>query len=65
MRHSWLPLVVIFVNMTCQLRMKLKMKIRTPAGTDEHPLTGRRVRDGAVVMDEGRVKGDAVHIQRH
>ena len=34
----------------------------TPAGADGHPLTGGRVGDGPVVVDEGRVKGHSVHV---
>lgn len=37
----------------------------TPGGSNEHPLAGGRVGDGSVVVDESRVKGHAVDIQRH
>lgn len=37
----------------------------TPAGADEHPLARDWVGYGAVVVDEGRVKGHAVHVEGH
>lgn len=37
----------------------------TPAGADEHPLTGCRVGDGPIVMNESGVKGHTVHIESH
>lgn len=42
-----------------------KFRFLTPAGTNEHPLMGGRVRDGSVVMDKGRVKGHTIHVQGH
>lgn len=37
----------------------------TPAGADEHPLARDRVGNGTVVMDEGGVKGHAIHVEGH
>lgn len=42
-----------------------KFQCLTPAGTNEHPLAGGRVGDGAIVMDEGRVECHAVHVKGH
>lgn len=34
----------------------------TPAGADDHPLTGGGVGDGAVVVDQGGVKGHTINV---
>lgn len=44
-------------------RMIAPFQRLTPAGTDEHSLTGSWVGDGTVVMDEGGVKGHSIYIQ--
>lgn len=47
-------------------RGKAKRKSEfTPAGTDEHPLARDGVGYCTIVMDKGRVKGHAVHVEGH
>lgn len=41
------------------------LQLLTPTGTDDHPLTGDRVGDGAVIVDEGGVKGHSINVQGH
>lgn len=47
------------------MKFKLESITFTPAGTNEHPLTGSRVGDGSVVVNESGVKGHTVHIESH